>query len=221
MAAGARTGAVLLERDAELAVLSDALARARDGRGAIVVVDGPAGIGKTQLLRAAADEAAATQMHVLRASGAALERELPYGCAVALLADALGGLAPADQLAVPGAARALLTGGEAPAGLDPTLPLLHGLHALCVRLAATRPLLLVLDDAHDADAASLRLLAYLAARLEELPAALVVAARTGATPADAAALDALRAADRRLNPQVLSPSAVAECVSASSPLISA
>jgi predicted ATP-dependent serine protease len=65
MAAGARTGAVLLERDAELAVLSDALARARDGRGAIVVVDGPAGIGKTQLLRAAADEAAATETGTL------------------------------------------------------------------------------------------------------------------------------------------------------------
>jgi len=208
---------VLLEREDELAVLSDALAGARDGRGAIVVVDGPAGIGKTQLLRASTDEAAATQMRVLRASGAALERELPYGCAVALLAEALGELDPADQMAIPGAARALLTGGEPPAGLDPTLPLLHGLHALCVRLTATQPLLLALDDAHDADAASLRLLAYLAARLEELPAALVVAARTGAQPTDAAALDALRAADRRLAPQALSQRAVAECVRARRP----
>src|SRR6266511_2826131 len=40
----------LLERHKELATIESALAEARDGRGSFVVVEGPAGIGKTALL---------------------------------------------------------------------------------------------------------------------------------------------------------------------------
>ncbi len=208
---------MLLEREQELAALSDVLSAAADGIGATVVIEGPAGIGKTRLLQAAAEQAAASGARVLRAAGAGLERELPYACAVALLTRAWTELPPADRMAVPGTARALLEGGQPPAGLDPTLPLLHGLHALCVRLAADRPLLLIVDDAHHADAASLRLLAYLAARLEELPAVLVLAIRSGTEPVDAGALEALQAAARRLAPPALSAAAVAECVRARRP----
>ena len=53
----------------------------------------------------------------------------------------------------------------------------HGLYWLAFNLAAPRPLLLVVDDGHWADEASLRWLAYLASRLEGLDVSLVVAMR--------------------------------------------
>src|SRR3954470_24094169 len=63
------TGA-LLERAEELARTETALSRARLGVGAFVVIEGPAGIGKTALLAAARTEAANEGMRVLRARGA-------------------------------------------------------------------------------------------------------------------------------------------------------
>jgi predicted ATPase len=50
---GAATRGSLLERSVELARIESALAGARDGSGTFVVVEGPAGIGKTELLAAA------------------------------------------------------------------------------------------------------------------------------------------------------------------------
>ncbi|MCA1698058.1 MAG: hypothetical protein LC790_03815 [Actinobacteria bacterium] len=55
--------------------------------------------------------------------------------------------------------------------------MLHGLFWLTANLAASAPLLLVVDDAQWADQPSLRLLNYLAARLEGLPVGLLVGCR--------------------------------------------
>ncbi|MDP8910356.1 MAG: AAA family ATPase, partial [Chloroflexota bacterium] len=62
MAAG---GGQLLERSAELAAIDDALRAARERLGALVLVEGPAGIGKTELLRAATGDARRRRMLVL------------------------------------------------------------------------------------------------------------------------------------------------------------
>jgi DNA-binding CsgD family transcriptional regulator len=67
---------------------------------------------------------------------------------------------------------------------------LHGLYWLCANLAAERPLALVVDDVHWADGASLRFLAFLLPRLEELAAAVLL----GARPAEAAQSQELLAA---------------------------
>ena len=48
----------LLDRERELRELGDALSDARRERGRIVVIEGPAGIGKTTLLAALLDDAA-------------------------------------------------------------------------------------------------------------------------------------------------------------------
>jgi hypothetical protein len=70
---------VILERDKELATLAAAIAGASTGHGTFVLVEGPAGIGKTTLLRAACQRPAAAEAQVLTGRGLALERDFPYG----------------------------------------------------------------------------------------------------------------------------------------------
>jgi len=178
----------LFERTAELARIEAALAQGRAGRGTFVVVEGPAGIGKTALLSAARKAAADDGMRVLRARGTELERDFAFGVVrqlfEPLLAEAseleredlLEGPAgvAAGVLGLPGAPA---TNGSPSSAVDPSFAVLHGLYWLCANLSAVRPLCIVVDDAHCADAASLRYLAFLLTRLEELSAALVVATR--------------------------------------------
>jgi len=73
------------------------------------------------------------------------------------------------------AARPLLSGNltAEPAG-DTSFAALHGLYWLVANLAANRPLLIAVDDAHWADKPSLRWLAYLAPRLDGLAAGMLV-----------------------------------------------
>ena len=176
----------LLERSEELARIESALAEARSGRGTFVVVEGPAGIGKTALLAAARTAAADGGMRVLRARGTELERDFAFGVVRQLFEPALAEaseLERADLLqAAAGVAAGLLglpgappTGVPPTTGVDPSFAVLHGLYWLCANLTAVGPLCVVVDDAHWADAASLRYLAFLLTRLDELDAALVVA----------------------------------------------
>ena len=68
---------------------------------------------------------------------------------------------------------------------------MHGLYWLVANLAARRPLVIAVDDAHWADAPSLHWLAHLAARIDGLPVALLLAVRSG--PDEPGMLDELRA----------------------------
>ncbi|MFL5931138.1 MAG: helix-turn-helix transcriptional regulator [Gaiellaceae bacterium] len=178
----------LLERSQELARIQSALADARSGHGTFVVVEGPAGIGKTALLAAARTAAASDGMHVLRSRGTELERDFAFGVVRQLFepplaaaseverADLLGAAAgvAAGLLGLPGAPLAV---GPPASGVDSSFAVLHGLYWLCANLAAVAPLCVVVDDVHWADAASLRYLAFLLTRLEELDVALIVATR--------------------------------------------
>jgi DNA-binding CsgD family transcriptional regulator len=197
-----RTNGHLFERSEELARIEAALARARTGRGSFVVVEGPAGIGKTALLSAARNAAADGGMTVLRSRGTELERDFAFGVVRQLFepllaeatgperADLLEGAAgvAAGVLGLPGAPPASTSSAS---GVDPSFAVLHGLYWLCAHLSAVRPLCVVVDDAHWADAASLRYLAFLLTRLEELSAALVVATRPLEKGADAQLLATL------------------------------
>ena len=69
----------LLERKEELARIESALADARTGRGRFVVVDGPAGIGKTAVLAAARTAAAEAGMRVLRSRATEMETIFGFG----------------------------------------------------------------------------------------------------------------------------------------------
>jgi DNA-binding CsgD family transcriptional regulator len=172
----------LLEREAERRQIGSALHAAAAGSGRIVVIEGAAGIGKTSLLAEAAELAAAEHMTALRARGGAMEREFALGVMIQLLAPAIEPREDGDRVfaGAAGLARPLFEEVPDRAAADGRLfARFHGLHWLIARLAEERPLALLVDDAHWADEHSLRFLAYLAARIDEIPACVIVTVRTG------------------------------------------
>jgi DNA-binding CsgD family transcriptional regulator/tetratricopeptide (TPR) repeat protein len=189
----------LLERHDELARIESALAEARAGLGSFVVLEGPAGIGKTALLAATRTAAAKSKMRVLRSRGTELERDFAFGVVRQLFEPALAEVSDLERVdllqAGPGPEAGLLTLLGAPvadgplrSNVDPSFSILHGLYWLCANLAAASPLCVVVDDAHWADAPSLRFLAFLLPRLEELNVALILATRPREEGTDAALL---------------------------------
>ncbi len=170
----------LLERERELATVAAAVDAAAAGHGSVLWVEGPAGIGKTRLLRAARAHAERSGVRVLRARASELEREFAFGVVRGLFEPAVaaepGVLASGPaRLAAP--VVTLTEDTSVPAVV--TAERLHGLYWLTVALADGGPLLLLVDDAHWADEPSLRALAYLARRVEELPVAIMIATRPG------------------------------------------
>jgi DNA-binding NarL/FixJ family response regulator len=166
----------LLEREADVEAIARRLDAARQENGAIVVVEGPAGVGKSRLLAAARDRAREQDMRVLSARGSRLERDLAFGVAHQLLAPILSSGEQPEALAA-AALDPISTGRMGAAEVEPTFSVLHALHELVAAAAAREPLLLAVDDLPLVDSPSLRMLAYTARRLGDLPIALVVAAR--------------------------------------------
>lgn len=173
----------LLERDGELSAIRAGLDASLAGDGRCLVVEGPAGIGKSSLLAVAQAEAASRGVRVLSAAGGELERDFPYGVVRQLFAATVAGdstehrwLAGAAQLALPVID---LDCGAEDRGESHLLGVLHGLYWLTVNLATDGPVLVTVDDAHWCDVASLRFLIYLRRRLEGLPVLLLVATRIG------------------------------------------
>jgi DNA-binding CsgD family transcriptional regulator/tetratricopeptide (TPR) repeat protein len=165
----------LVGRTDQIERLRAAIADAAEGRGGTLFLAGESGVGKTRLARMAAEEMA-------RRGGAAatgrcypMETGVPYSSVSDALAEILRGLEPASlatltrggeaelaslfpALAPPEAARPALDGD--PAELKTRL--LWSFTQFLARLAARRPLLLVLEDLQWADPSSLELLHFAA-----------------------------------------------------------
>ena len=193
----------LLERDAELDALAALVGEARAGRGGLVAVEAPAGLGKTLLLaeacRRAREDAGA---RVLTTAGDEHERSFAWRGTLDLLAQLDGDAALPD-----------------PAGAPPDAAAFALLGALAERFgraaAAAPPLVLALDDAHWLDEPTLRLARFLLGRLHALPLAIVLALRTDEPGAgEDGALRAILAhpATRVLAPAPLSDAAVEQLV---------
>ena len=204
------------ERAGQLAAIEGGLDRAATGSGTVLYVEGPAGIGKSRLLQAAAQMANRRGPIVLSASGRAAEQELGYGVAVQLFEPpwlALDAAAQAQLRDGPaGPAARLISGGDPGGGQE--LTIIRGLLRLVGELAAQGPgLMLLVDDGRWADAPSLRFLSYLAARLRELPIVLIVAARPAVSGSAEGVLAAVRAsADLVLRPSSLTADAAARII---------
>ena len=170
----------LVERERELAMLTEAFARARAGHGSLVLVHGVPGIGKSRLLAVGREAADDDGMQVLAAAGTELEHESSFGVALQLFESRLARAGEEERARLlSGAARlAAPLFAEGPKEVLPdgqAFSILHGLYWLCANVAAERPLALVIDDGHWVDAPSLRFLLYLAQRLEDLPVVVVLA----------------------------------------------
>ncbi|MFI6037844.1 ATP-binding protein [Streptomyces sp. NPDC051315] len=198
----------LVERERELALFGELLRHTATGRSGLVVLEGPVGIGKTALLRALIAEAHALELRVLQAEAADGHR-LPFSTAHTLLT----GLPDDDQAPPPSTPGAFAAHGLAdrrpPALLccdndtpEVSFGVLTRLHDVVRRAAARAPLLIAVDDAHEADPASQRLLAHTARRLAGLPVLLALVCRTGAD-APALAEIATLASCRVLRPRPL------------------
>jgi len=212
-----------LERDRELSRIQHALAEVSGGTGTLLVLEGPAGIGKSRLLDEARAMAADGGILALRARGDELERTHPFGLVSSLLESRFARATEAERRELlrghAAMAAPLLTPATGEAELAATtdeFALLHGLYWAVVNLSEHSPLALMVDDVHWADELSLRFLVYLAARLEDLPVALMVAIRTGDPVESAELIARLSAAspDHALRPAELSEHAVGELLAA-------
>ncbi|MEU7473487.1 AAA family ATPase [Streptomyces sp. NPDC044984] len=172
-------------RDAELSRLRDfVLTPRREGPPSLVLL-GEAGTGKSTLLDAAAQEAAAHGRRVLRCTGHEGERELAFAALHQMLAPLLP-----EAAGLPDAQRRALLGafGRAenapPAADDRPERLLINLAALTLLsdAAARRPVLLVTDDAQWTDACSLDALAFVARRVTGEPVTLLMGVRGDTVP---------------------------------------
>lgn len=185
---------MLVQRSRQLEEIGGWLAAARAGSGSVALVSGSAGLGKTTLLHEAARLGRLAGMRVLTARGRELEREMSFGVVRQLLERALAALDAPERAAVltdaAGLAVSALDVTGAPSGADP-MGVIHGLYWLTVNLADRAPLLLMIDDAHWADARSLRWLVYVAARVAPAPLVVLVAARPAEPGAERSLLDAL------------------------------
>ncbi len=198
--------AVLLERAAELESLDRLLVSARESAaGAVAVIEGPPGIGKSALLATMRSQAQAQDFLVLGARAGVLEREHPFGVAHQLLGARSSG---ARGQAAGGGGRG---GGRGSAG-ELLFQRLEEMFTELAALAGERPLLLCVNDAHWADAESLRLCAYLAARIDSLAGVLVLAARPGEAGEERGLLASIATSATVLSPRPLSSSAVAALV---------
>jgi DNA-binding CsgD family transcriptional regulator len=184
----------LLERQVELQTLGTAVERAGTGRGSAVLVLGEAGIGKTSLV------------HAFLAAAAGRARVLTGACEDLLTPRALGPLRDAARSAADGPLAAALSPSA-----DPDLVFA----AVCDELASPpSPAVLVIEDAHWADGATLDVLRYLGTRVQRLPAVLVMTYRDDALARDhplrgvLGALGSTAATRLRLTP--LTPDAVRE-----------
>ena len=150
----------LLERQAELQMLGTAVERAHTGQGSAVLVLGEAGIGKTSLVQA------------FLAAVAGRTRVLAGACEDLFTPRALGPLRDAARSAATGPLAAALSPRT-----DPDLVFT----AVCDELASPpSPVVLVIEDAHWADGATLDVLRYLGTRMRDLPAVLLVTYRDDA-----------------------------------------
>jgi ATP/maltotriose-dependent transcriptional regulator MalT len=78
-------GRGLLERERELATLRDGVGRARAGEGTLLLIEAPAGVGKTVLCREACSLAERQQIMPLEARGSQLEQPFAFGVVRRLL----------------------------------------------------------------------------------------------------------------------------------------
>jgi DNA-binding CsgD family transcriptional regulator len=165
------TDVPLLGRSEELGSVLAALERAAAGSGGALLLAGEAGIGKSRLAGEALTLARQRGFVTLEGAAYPLQADLAYAPVLEVFGPFLGSLEPGRQATLVGGLPDL---GRLFAGLHLPPPeplgdaalertrLFEAVSRLVERVAAERPVALLVDDLHWADAASLELLHYLA-----------------------------------------------------------
>ena len=181
-------GLPLVGRDRELQQVLAAWRGARGGAGAVVTISGEPGTGKTRLAAELLERARADGART--ASCAALD--LGGGAPLALWAELIGDLTadlqtPPLDAAWPSALGALVPdlghrlgrepGPRVSASPDLERARLFEATVALLEWVGHRPLVLLLEDVHAADTASLELAAYVGRRVARLPALIVLTRR--------------------------------------------
>ncbi|SPF07033.1 AAA family ATPase [Streptomyces sp. MA5143a] len=175
---------MLLERAPALRVADEAQLAAAAGAGSLVVVTGPVGVGRTAFLDELAQRSLARKAAwTLRASGTPAERDFTHGI-VTQLFDPLMRQVPAEIRdgwfeGAAGATERLFFGSPPDDSAVVSPAFLDGLRSLVAAVCRQRPLVLLIDDLHHADDASLTFLGYLARRLDGLAVTMVVSLPAG------------------------------------------
>ncbi len=175
------TQAPFVGRTAALARVLGCLEQSRAGRGRIVAIAGEPGIGKTHLAEVSAEKAGELAIPSAWGHCRELEAAPPFWPFVQLLRGAaLASSSSAARAAVDGALSALMPERNAPAGWGgdaSSYRLFDSITRALQKLTDDGPLLLVLDDLQWADAASLRLLAYIAPEIAHMRLVILATAR--------------------------------------------
>jgi DNA-binding CsgD family transcriptional regulator/tetratricopeptide (TPR) repeat protein len=169
-------GGVLVGRAAELAAMY-AVVDNINARGSVLVAVGEAGIGKSSLLRAAAQHARSAGCLLLQVTGVEVEVGLPFAGLHQLLRPILCDLAvipPAHQRAL----RSAFGLEDGPAASELFLTALATL-SLVTETAVTRPVAIVADDLQWVDEPTREVLAFLARRVSSDPIVILGARRSG------------------------------------------
>jgi DNA-binding CsgD family transcriptional regulator len=164
------TPPLLVGRQREQAMLRDCLTHALGGHGNLVLIGGGTGVGKTTLAESLCREAAARDADVLTGRCYDLTETPPYGAWVELFRHYQpdGRLPPPAPFAQRGTVGAVIN----------QTVLFQQVLDFFIAMAQLRPLVLLLDDLHWADPASLDLLRFIARNHAALPLLLITAYRT-------------------------------------------
>ena len=183
----------LVGRLDELAALVGVLDGLGSGRSSWVQVTGEPGIGKTRLVAEFCGIAEQRGAVVLTGRGAELELDLPFGIVIDAFDDYLGSLGDTQVAELCGRhlnelhrlfpaldvnARPRTHGGSE----DERYPIYRALRVLVDRLANPGPFVLVLDDLHWADSASIEFVSFLLGHPLEAPVLVVLTWRPGEAP---------------------------------------
>lgn len=183
----------LVGRRAEIAILNEGLHAAAQEQLAVALLTGEPGIGKTRLMETLAQRARGDGFAVLRGGAFEAEGMPPYLPFLEALGEHLRRTPPQQLRAELGPYGGILSAilpeiaaqlGELPMpqGLPPEqarMRLYEAVAAFLAGIAATAPLLLILDDLQWADPASLDLLRYVARRQRQCRLCIVGAIRSG------------------------------------------
>ncbi len=179
----------LVDREAECRVIDGCLEQMLAGRGSVLFIEGPAGIGKTRLTRELVVRAQQRGFHALVGSAYEMEAAIAYGPFIEILQSALRD-SPAGQERIPAEIAPLLSARLQDArpvpNSDPRAAqtyLFAGVADFLRHRALSNPLVVVLENLHAAEQGSLELFHFLARRLQDVPLLLVATRRNEAAEA--------------------------------------